>query len=177
MIIYVGTYVYMQAFKHALTVLNKLYDLTNDIDAKCDLDVFNDLNDIVYEPNDYKNGLDKLRRFATVTKDPYLNTVCDNIQTEIEKQNELIDINIDDKDVEVLNHVIKQLETSYKKQHILECLNFDVPYQICSNLCRFTIDSKQIRFNCELALNTLKDYNIVYKENIDSLIKKFEEKL
>lgn len=47
MIIYVGTYVCMQAFKHALTVLNKLYDLTNDNDAKCDLDVFNDLNDIV----------------------------------------------------------------------------------------------------------------------------------
>ena len=33
MIIYVGTYVYMQAFKHALTVLNKLYDLTNDNNA------------------------------------------------------------------------------------------------------------------------------------------------
>ena len=38
MIIYVGTYVYMQAFKHALTGLNKLYDLTNDDDTKCDQD-------------------------------------------------------------------------------------------------------------------------------------------
>ena len=38
MIIYVGTYVYMQAFKRALTVLNKLYDLTNDDDTKCDQD-------------------------------------------------------------------------------------------------------------------------------------------
>ena len=36
MIIYVGTYSYTQAFKRALTILNKLYDVTNDIGAKCD---------------------------------------------------------------------------------------------------------------------------------------------
>lgn len=50
----------MQMLKHAPTVLNKLYDLTNDDDAKCDLDVFNDLNDIVYEPNDYKTVYNRL---------------------------------------------------------------------------------------------------------------------
>lgn len=166
-----------QVLIDALSVLNKLYDLTHDEDAKYDIKVFDNLNDITHDPEDYTNGLNRLRKFATAIQDQKLNEICNIFQTEIEKQSELIDIDLDSKDIEILKHIKQKLRLSDEKQHVLSCLNFDVSYQITNNLYDFTKQSKQTRFKCELALNTLKDYSIVYKENIDILIKKFEEKL